>query len=76
MTSMPAQRLGLKGRGIIQEGNFADIVIFDAQKVIDKSTFSEPEQLSEGVIHVLINGEFIVKNGKHTGRIPGRILRA
>lgn len=76
MTSMPAQRLGLRSRGIIQEGCFSDIVVFDAQKVIDKSTFSDPEQLSEGVIHVLINGEFIVKNGKHTGRIPGRILRA
>ena len=76
MTSMPAQRLGLKGRGVIKEGNFADIVVFDAKKVIDKSTFSEPEQLSEGIIHVLINGEFVVKNGKNTGRIPGRILRA
>ncbi len=75
MTGLPAQKVGLYKRGLIKEGYFADITIFHPEKIIDKSTFTEPHQYSEGIEYVIINGKITVKNGKHTGATYGRILR-
>jgi len=74
MTSFPAQTLRLKERGMIREGNYADITIFDWNTFEDKATFSAPHQYSQGLIYVLVNGELVVDKGKHTARLPGMIL--
>jgi len=75
MTSFPAQRMGLLDRGLLREGMWADIVVFDPDRVIDKATFLEPHQFPEGIVHVLVNGEIVVENEKQTEKLPGRILR-
>ncbi|MEM2841923.1 MAG: D-aminoacylase [Thermoproteota archaeon] len=75
MTSFPAQKFKLKGRGLIMEGFWADIVVLDPDKVIDKATFQEPHQYPEGVEYVIVNGEVIVERGEHTGRLAGKVLR-
>lgn len=54
---------------------FADVVVFDANKIIDHATFEQPHQLSTGVVHVFVNGVAVVRDGKHTGAMPGRIVR-
>jgi N-acyl-D-aspartate/D-glutamate deacylase len=75
MTSFPAQRLGLTDRGLLKAGMWADIVIFDAEHVIDKATYLEPHQFPEGIMHVLVNGRIVVKNERQTGALPGKVLR-
>ena len=75
MTSLPARTFGIRGRGLLREGNWADIVIFDPAKVRDRATFTEPHQFSEGFDLVLVNGVAVVENGKVTGARPGRIIR-
>jgi len=75
MTGLPAQKLGLDNRGLIKEGYFADLTLFDPQKIIDKSTFTEPHQYSRGIEFVIVNGKITVCNGKHTGLTSGQILR-
>ena len=75
MTSMPAQRLKLTDRGVIKEGNVADITIFDAERVIDKSTFEKPHQYSVGIEYVIVGG---VVTGDKTGMTTnrnGKVLR-
>jgi len=74
VTSLPASYLQLKDRGVIREGAWADLVVFDADKIIDHSTWDTPEPYSEGVIHVLINGEFALKNEVMTGEAHGSYL--
>ena len=74
MTSLPAQKFGFQNRGIIREGMIADIVVFDAGSVIDKATYAEPHQYSEGFKYVLVNGIPVVEEGKHTGARPGKLL--
>jgi N-acyl-D-amino-acid deacylase len=74
MTSLPAQRLGWKDRGVIREGAFADLVLFDPQTVIDRSTFAKPFELPAGIERVFVNGEIVWDAGKPTGARPGRIL--
>lgn len=76
MTSMPAHKFGFSGRGVLQKDYFADIVIFDEDRVQDKATFKEPHQYPEGIDYVLVNGQLVIKQGEHTGRLPGRILRS
>lgn len=75
MTSLPAQRVGLKNRGILKEGFFADVVVFDPATVTDKATFESPHQYSEGIELVLVNGLPVWENNKFTGNLPGRVLR-
>jgi len=75
MTSFPAQRFGLKGRGLIREGFYADIVIFDPKRVIDRATYKNPHQFPEGIEYVLVNGKPVVEEGRHTGILPGSVIR-
>jgi dihydroorotase/N-acyl-D-amino-acid deacylase len=75
MTSLPANRVGLKERGILKPGFYADIVIFDPAKVIDKATFENPHQYSEGIEMVMVNGQPVWEAGKFTGNLPGKVLR-
>lgn len=75
MTSMPAEKMALKQRGCLKEGYFADITLFDPNKVIDKATFSDPHQLAEGISYVIVNGVPVIENGKHNGKRPGEALR-
>ncbi|MEL7186924.1 MAG: D-aminoacylase, partial [Pseudomonadota bacterium] len=76
MTLMPATRIGLTEHGRIEVGAIADIAVFDADKVIDKATFSDPHQYAEGVKHVFVSGEAVLADGEITGRRPGRVLRS
>ncbi|MDT4968047.1 MAG: N-acyl-D-amino-acid deacylase [Acidobacteriota bacterium] len=75
MTGMPAARVKLKDRGILRQGAFADITIFDPRTVRDRSTFENPNQYAEGVQYVIINGQMAVDNGQHTKALAGRVLR-
>jgi N-acyl-D-amino-acid deacylase len=75
MTSLPAGKLGLPDRGRIETGARADLVVFDFEEVIDKATYEDPHQFPEGIEHVLVNGEFVIRDGKGTGELPGRVLR-
>jgi len=75
LTSLPADNLKLKKRGRLQAGHFADIVVFDPEKVTDKATFTDPHQYAEGVRHVFVNGGHVIKNGEHTGATPGRFVK-
>ena len=74
MSGATAQRLGLQDRGLLREGFFADITVFDPGRVIDRATFSEPHQYAEGIEYVLVNGTLVVDGGEHTGARPGRVL--
>jgi len=75
MTWSTAQMLGLRDRGMVKEGMFADLVIFDPATIIDQATFAKPHQLSRGVRDVFVNGTAVWRDGKHTGAKPGRALR-
>jgi N-acyl-D-amino-acid deacylase len=75
MTSVPARRFGFARRGVLREGQIADIVIFDPDKVIDKATWTDPHRYPEGIPHVIVNGRAVIENGEHTGRLPGKVLR-
>lgn len=75
MSSTTAHKFALKGRGQIKGGYFADLVIFDPDKVIDKATWQNPHQYPEGIHYVLVNGQVVVQSGEHTGNLPGKILR-
>jgi len=75
LTSFPAENLKLKKRGKLQTGYYADIVIFDPARIKDNATYEKPHQYSEGVEHVFVNGIQVLKNGEHTGKTPGRVVR-
>lgn len=75
MTSLPASRFQLKDRGLLREGYMADIVIFDENTVVDRSTYDNPHQFSAGFSHVIVNGKVTAENGAHTGVKAGRSLR-
>jgi len=74
MTSITAERFGLTGRGIIREGAWADLVLFDADTVIDKATFTESHQYPAGIPYVIVNGQIVIDRGEHTGILAGRVL--
>ncbi|MEO0573672.1 MAG: D-aminoacylase [Bacteroidota bacterium] len=75
LTSLPADNLKLKKRGRLEVGNYADVVVFDPEQVTDKATFTEPHQYAEGVLHVFVNGGHVLKDGEHTGAMPGRFVK-
>jgi N-acyl-D-amino-acid deacylase len=74
-TSAVATRLSIPDRGVLREGFFADIAVFDPATIADRSTFEQPHQLSVGVKLVFVNGTLVVRDGRHTGAKPGRVLR-
>ena len=73
-TSLPAQIIGLRDRGLLQEGHHADIVIFDPLSIRDRATFFEPHQYAEGIVFVLVNGVFVVEKGELTWEKPGVVI--
>jgi len=75
MTAMPAAHLGFVRRGMLKVGWAADVCVFDPERVIDKATFTEPAVYPEGIRQVVVNGEVVVEEGRHTGRLPGKVLR-
>ncbi len=75
MTSFPAQNLKLERRGRLAEDYHADIVVFDPTAIRDTATFQQPHQYAVGVHHVFVNGVQVLKNGEHTGAMPGRVIR-
>lgn len=74
MTSLPAARLGFQDRGLVREGLAADLVVFDASRIIDTATFTDPHRYPEGIDAVIVNGDVVVDHGRHTGATPGRVL--
>ncbi len=74
MTSAPAARLGLQDRGVLRVGAKADVVMFDAKKVLDQATFAKPFEVPVGIVHVFVNGEQVVRDSKVSGITPGRVL--
>jgi N-acyl-D-amino-acid deacylase len=74
-TSQPVGNLGIRGRGALTPGYWADVVVFDPAAVRDNATFAEPHQLAEGVLHVFVNGAHTVRDGVHTGAMAGRVVR-
>lgn len=75
MTLLPATRLGLKDRGVIEKGKKADLTIFNAETIRDRATYEDPNQYPVGIKAVIVNGEVIVEDDEHTGALPGRILK-
>jgi len=74
MTSLPAQRLGWKDRGVLREGAYADLVLFDPAAVIDHATFTKPQELPVGIEKVFVNGVLVWNDAKSTGATPGLII--
>jgi N-acyl-D-amino-acid deacylase len=74
LTSLPARNLALDRRGFLREDYFADIVVFDPQTINDKATFKQPHQYAVGTNYVLVNGQIVLDQGRHTGALPGRAL--
>ena len=75
LTSFPAGTFGLTGRGVLEPGAYADVVVFDPQRIVDRATFAEPHQYAEGVVHVFVNGVHTLRDGEHTGATAGRFVR-
>jgi N-acyl-D-amino-acid deacylase len=75
MTSLPADQVGLRDRGRIARGMKADLVVFDPATVRDEASFDDPHRYASGIAHVLVNGEPVVEQGRHTGARPGKLLR-
>src|SRR5262249_34533760 len=75
MTSRSANRVGLVDRGLIKPGFFADLVVFDPEKIQDVATFEDPNRLSVGMQYVVVNGQLVIDGGKQTDARPGRGLR-
>jgi N-acyl-D-aspartate/D-glutamate deacylase len=75
MSGRPAERLGLADRGFIRPGYAADLVLFDMETVRDRATFEQPHQYPEGIPYVMVNGQWVIYAGEHTGALPGRVLR-
>jgi N-acyl-D-aspartate/D-glutamate deacylase len=75
MTSFPASRLGIRDRGVIREGCFADFVLFDPDKISDQATYEQPRQFPEGIPYVIVNGKILVNNGSFTAIRTGKVLR-
>jgi N-acyl-D-amino-acid deacylase len=75
MTGVAARALGLRDRGLLRTGAWADVAVFDPARIINRSTYENPHQYATGVSTVVVNGEVVVDGGDHTGALPGRVLR-
>jgi N-acyl-D-aspartate/D-glutamate deacylase len=75
MTSLNASKLGLRDRGLLRPGQYADLTLFDPAKILDRANYTSPFHYSEGIAYVVVNGTVVVDRGKHTGARPGRALR-
>jgi N-acyl-D-aspartate/D-glutamate deacylase len=75
MTGAPARVLGLAERGLLREGYWADITMFDPATIIDRATYDDPHRYPRGIPTVVVNGVVVVDSGEHTGALPGRVLR-
>ena len=75
LAALPAENLGLRNRGALQPGYFADVVVFDPRQIADHATFEQPHQFATGMVHVFVNGVQVLKDGAHTGALPGRFVR-
>lgn len=75
LTSLPAENTGIRRRGALRVGFFADVVVFDPDSIRDNATFERPHQYTAGVRHVFVNGRAVVRDGEHTGALPGRVVR-
>jgi N-acyl-D-amino-acid deacylase len=75
LTSFPAENLGISDRGLLAEGYFADVVVFDPDEIGDRATYEDPHQYSVGMVHVFVNGTQVLEDGEHTGATPGRVVR-
>ena len=75
LSGLPARNLKLRDRGQLKTGHFADIAIFDPARISDHATYADPHQYSTGMVHVLVNGEQVLADGEHTGRLPGQVVR-
>lgn len=75
LAKLPCENLKVKRRGELKAGNYADIVVFDPEKIKDNASFENPHQYSEGMIHVFVNGKQVLDHGNHTGATPGRFVR-
>jgi N-acyl-D-aspartate/D-glutamate deacylase len=75
MTSLNAAKLGIPDRGLLRSGNYADVAVFDAERIVDKATYENPFRYSEGVVYLVVNGKVVLEQGKHTGERPGRVIR-
>jgi dihydroorotase/N-acyl-D-amino-acid deacylase len=74
-SALPAQRMRLTDRGVLKKGMWADVVVFDPATIHDVATFQNPNQLSEGMMYVMVNGVPVIDQGKMTDALPGRVLR-
>lgn len=72
---LPAKRFKLPNRGALKPGYFADVVVFDPERIHDKATYQDPHRYAVGMTHVLVNGQFVLLDGEHTGDMPGRVVR-
>jgi N-acyl-D-aspartate/D-glutamate deacylase len=75
MTSLSAAQIGQADLGLIREGQRADIVMFDPEKIADLATYQDPHRFSVGMVHILVNGQLVLRDGSLTGNKPGRVLR-
>ena len=75
LTKLPATNLQLRGRGELKVGHYADVAVFDPDRIQDHATFAKPHQYATGMVHVFVNGEPVLANGEHTGALPGRVVR-
>jgi N-acyl-D-amino-acid deacylase len=74
LTGFPAANLKLDRRGLLLPGYFADLVVFDPARIQDHATYTDPQRYATGVAHVIVNGEVVLRDGEHTGALPGRVL--
>ena len=74
LSSFPCDTLGVQDRGRLRPGYFADVVVFDPERIADRATFEAPHQLAVGMEHVFVNGELVLRGGEHTGAMPGRFV--
>jgi N-acyl-D-aspartate/D-glutamate deacylase len=75
MTSLPTGKLGIRDRGLVEPGHWADLVVFDPDDIADTATYIDPYRYPKGIWHLVVNDIPVIKDGEHTGALPGRALR-